>query len=144
MRFGGPQFCVYAFIVIFIQSCWWWLVWRGSFKMEPQLHKHVSCWIFQAYFYYVLHPVMNILVQQHFSTFAQHVTFGPLYNKRFYWMYKWVNLFNIVACRVVTGYRPRNKQAPMATSSHAAIEELLETAFSTRSVPRCNRNKFRS
>jgi hypothetical protein len=30
-----------------------------------------------------------------------------------------------------------NNHVPMTTNPHATIEELLETAFSTRSVPRC-------
>jgi hypothetical protein len=42
-----------------------------------------------------------------------------------------------LACRTVTRLRPRNKQVPTATSSRATTEEVLETDFSTRSVPRC-------
>jgi hypothetical protein len=30
-----------------------------------------------------------------------------------------------------------NKYVPTATNPHATIEELLETVYSTRSVPRC-------
>jgi hypothetical protein len=37
-----------------------------------------------------------------------------------------------------------NKQVPMATSRRATIEELLETMFSTQSMPRCYDNWIKS
>jgi hypothetical protein len=42
----------------------------------------------------------------------------------------WSRLFPHIACRHV-----RNEHVPTATNLHTAIEELLETVFSTRSVP---------
>jgi hypothetical protein len=60
---------------------------------------------------------------------------------------------NMVACRDVAMQRPRDRQIyqsffgkhiPAATYTNATTEELLETVFSTRSVPRCNFENFRS
>jgi hypothetical protein len=52
-----------------------------------------------------------------------------------FWGKHWTRY--ITACRPVSMQRPRNKHVLTATNSRATTEELLETVFSARSVPRC-------